>query len=749
MTEETFNQQITLSLRRVEALWQNAQELLKLPGEPSQSSEEFSTQPQKLLMESLTELSHSLQELQFAAGELHQQNEQLVESRRTLEAERQRYQELFNFAPDGYLVTDLDATIVEANQAAARLLNVSPELLVGTSLVVFVATQERRDFYYKLSQLQQGESITNWHVQIQPRGGDSCLASFRVAPIQNSSNQVVGLRWRLEDLPATRHRESTEQQSKNLFCSMVERAAIGIAILDSQGRVINSNQMLREMVGCDSEALQTFFPKLMNLDKPGVESAMFHQLLTGQRSSYQVEKHLDKPEASVEWGRLTVALVSGTDAEPTCATCIFENITEQKQIKAAQQAVIKQQQDIKQQALKQLEASQKEQASTAKPPPEKLSQNSDISVEQMGKLLNEILSNSSDFFFICDRSGKYIYVNPTAAKALGLAQGDLIGKTWQELNLSAQIAERLDAQQETVLTIGQFITDEASLTTVEGVRDYEYKITRLSNTNGNDAAVVVTFKDITQEKQAAVAASEALAKEAEFNALKSHFAKFTSAVTQELRNPLNSIFSYAKVLESNHLEGNNEQKSHYLQRIQIDAKRINQLLNDLLLVKKIEIGELRLNPTWIDLTAFCNELVHELQQSTFSHHQITFVSQCQRSGMYDEKVLRRILTNLLLNAMQYSPEGSKIQFELVCPREQAVFRIQDFGIGIPEKDQRLLFKAFHRGSNVGAIAGSGLGLYMVKQCVDLEGATIGVESQVGVGTTFTVTLPLKQQPVGS
>jgi signal transduction histidine kinase len=81
---------------------------------------------------------------------------------------------------------------------------------------------------------------------------------------------------------------------------------------------------------------------------------------------------------------------------------------------------------------------------------------------------------------------------------------------------------------------------------------------------------------------------------------------------------------------------------------------------------------------------------------------------------------------------------------LVCQGEQVSFRIQDSGIGIPEKDQELLFKAFHRGSNVGAVLGSGLGLLMVKQCVDLQKGEILVESEVNVGTTFTVTLPLNR-----
>jgi signal transduction histidine kinase len=109
----------------------------------------------------------------------------------------------------------------------------------------------------------------------------------------------------------------------------------------------------------------------------------------------------------------------------------------------------------------------------------------------------------------------------------------------------------------------------------------------------------------------------------------------------------------------------------------------------------------------------------------------------------DKKLLRQLLYNLLFNAIKYSPSGGMIQFELTCQGDEAVFQIQDQGIGIPKDDLPRLFEFFHRAKNVGAIAGSGLGLAIVKQCVDLHGGQIRVNSEVGIGTTFTVTLPLK------
>ncbi|WP_041226130.1 sensor histidine kinase [Crinalium epipsammum] len=96
-----------------------------------------------------------------------------------------------------------------------------------------------------------------------------------------------------------------------------------------------------------------------------------------------------------------------------------------------------------------------------------------------------------------------------------------------------------------------------------------------------------------------------------------------------------------------------------------------------------------------------------------------------------------------INAIKYSPTGSTVLFELFYENQQAVFQIQDSEIGIPEADQLHLFDIFHRASNVGNVAGTGLGLAIVKNSVDLHGGKISVKSEVGIGTKFTVWIPLK------
>lgn len=741
MSEQIFDQQLALSLQRLEKLWQQVDEL---PPPGSQQAQEHPAPPQDFLKESIEGLSVSLQELQVAAEELRQEKEDLAESLTFVETERRRYQELFKFAPDGYLVTTKDGTITEANQTVGQLLNIAPERLVTKPLVVFIDPQERRDFYAKLSQLQKGESIKNWQIQLQRWREAFFEVSFTVTPIPDSQGQVVGLRWQLQDLSATKNTESAQKQSEALFRAMFENAAIGIMLLDNQGQVIKSNRAIEQMLGYASQDLEKILPQWLNLDKSGIEAVTFQQMMAGKRHCYQREKCYRAPDKSLRWGRLTYSLVQGVGNNPTFATCTLEDITELHQLKSLQQEAAKHEQDLKQKlALKPAQSNLEQTAKIERleAEPQQLA----ALVEQLGKILNDILSSTPEFFFVYDSTGKHIYVNRSAAQALGLTQSDFISKTWQQLELPSEIMERLDAQRATVFATGEAIADEASFATVEGMRDYEYTITPISDVGSNPEAVVVTVRDITEQKRAAVAASEAMAKEEEFSVLKSHFAYFASVITHELRNPLNNIFACTKLIESNTPSETDEKTLNYLQLIQVNVRRMNQLLNDLLLIKKVEAKELHLHPSLLNLTQFCQELTEELQQGVAARHKIIFTSQESCSAVsLDKKLLRHILTNLLLNAIKYSPENGEIKLDVACQEKQAIFKIQDSGTDIPQSDQEFLFKMFHQGSNIGVVAGSGLGLLIVKQCIDLQGGEIAVENTPGVGTTLTVTLPLNR-----
>ncbi len=232
-----------------------------------------------------------------------------------------------------------------------------------------------------------------------------------------------------------------------------------------------------------------------------------------------------------------------------------------------------------------------------------------------------------------------------------------------------------------------------------------------------------------------------LIKAKELNQFKS---EFVSMLSHDIRNPLNTILLAAGLLQNNDDKLPKEKKLNHYQMIRSAVKSMSQLLDEVSFIGKADTGKLQCELVLLDLQAFCRQLIREMELST-AQKQITIiftVSGQLGEALWDEHLLRHILGNLLTNAIKYSPVGSKIDFELISQEKSVTFRIKDQGIGIPKNELQHLFQPFHRASNVGAIPGTGLGLAIVKKSVEAHKGEISVESEVGVGTTFTVTLPV-------
>lgn len=199
MTNKLFEQQVNVFLQYLEELWQRADELPEKKA-PQPEIDKFPEFQKAVLKESLTGLKSSLGDLQLVVEELYQQNHELTIAKKSAEQECNYYQELFEYAPDACLVTTREGKLLEANQKAIQLLNISPKRLIGKPLVIFIAAEERQVFYSKINQLQKGESIQNWQVKIQRQRGVCFTTLIAVSPIQNAQGNVEKLRWRiLED----------------------------------------------------------------------------------------------------------------------------------------------------------------------------------------------------------------------------------------------------------------------------------------------------------------------------------------------------------------------------------------------------------------------------------------------------------------------------------------------------------------------------------------------------------------------
>jgi PAS domain S-box-containing protein len=234
--------------------------------------------------------------------------------------------------------------------------------------------------------------------------------------------------------------------------------------------------------------------------------------------------------------------------------------------------------------------------------------------------------------------------------------------------------------------------------------------------------------------------SKSLEKEKELGELKS---RLISMISHEYRTPLTVILTSSYLIDEFNQRGDKEKVQNQLNKIRISVSAMTKLLEEATIIGKSEMGELFFQPGNVNLEILCRDLVEEMKLLDKSYHRIEIYSNYELTNIEtDAKLIRQILTHLLSNAIKYSPPESKILLDLNHTDKDIIFKITDFGIGLSEKDQKHLFETFYRSDkDIGITAGSGLGLSIVKKCVDVLGGNITFTSEPHKGTSFTVAIP--------
>jgi PAS domain S-box-containing protein len=332
---------------------------------------------------------------------------------------------------------------------------------------------------------------------------------------------------------------------------------------------------------------------------------------------------------------------------------------------------------------------------------------------------------------------KYIEVNDAFIRWYGLRREDIIGHTTKELGTWLNPEDR-----------ARFWAD---LRRHGSVREFECKArnhrgvgTLLVSADiieiNREPHVIASCLDITQRKLAEAELLRTLAREKELGQLRSNF---VSMVSHEFRTPLGIIQSSAEILEDYLDQLNPDERKDHLQSIRNSTRRMAETMEEVLFIGGFDAAKIELKPAALNLYSFARRLVDEVMSATARRCPIELSlvnvpSQIQA----DDRLLRHIFNNLLTNAVKYSDAGRTVNFEIASTGAEIVCVIRDLGIGIPEADREWLFNTFQRGRNVEDRPGTGLGLVIVRSCVDLYGGKIKVESIPGEGTAVTVNLPL-------
>ncbi|CAG0970557.1 two-component system, OmpR family, sensor histidine kinase KdpD [Anaerolineae bacterium] len=701
------------------------------------------------LSESIESLALVLEELEVTGEELRQQNEELIAAYSALEAERQRYRGLFEFAPDGYLVTDGQGIILEANRSAVRLLHVDWKYLIGKPLTAYIAENDRRAFRTKLNQLSSTNigQVDDWEIWLRPRAGPIFPASITVSQVPDPDAKTPGLRWLFRDISKRVQVEAAEhdqrlyaealRQATSTLNSSLNLETVLNGLLENIKLVIPYH--VANIMTIEGDTLRLiYWQGLPNRAKIDLDA---FQLPLSQNPTFQSILAMGE-------SRLIEAVTGLPDLDTTevyawIATPIrirgtvigFLNLYG----KAPTHYTPRQVQQVQAFADDAGIALTNAQLYT------ELQQHSDDLAQRVDERTREllhskeqleaILNHSSDAIALVDRDGVVQQVNP----AYSLLFQSLPGHALAQIARSEEAAQ-INQTFQVALSTGRSCRLELELIDKHAQAFFaDIAFSPIDAKGGGQGEIICSIRDMTQRKLLEHSLRQMLDKEVELNRLKS---LFIQTVSHEFRTPLALILLSSESLALYRDKLSPEQQTRKFAIIAKGVRRLTEMMEEIVTMSEAESIKHMFHPVRVDLDAFCRELLADTSTGIGHDHRLVFERiGGEIYGNADRNLLYRVLANLLTNAVKYSPKDSRVLLSMSISPVVMQFQVRDEGIGISSADLRHVFEAFYRGENTNQISGTGLGLSIVQQSLDLQGGTILVDSEVGRGSTFTVIIP--------
>ncbi|MDE3236552.1 MAG: PAS domain S-box protein [Bacteroidota bacterium] len=361
------------------------------------------------------------------------------------------------------------------------------------------------------------------------------------------------------------------------------------------------------------------------------------------------------------------------------------------------------------------------------------------SIETYQKLIH----NLDEIVFVVDSNNAIQYVNPMWERVFAQSYHESTGKQFadfftdessRQLLLDLNIAREQDNPGHIKGCLELPIDDES-------VRHYQYSLGRFFRADKEELMISVFLIDITDQVNARKELQAILDKERALSDMKT---VFVNMVSHELRTPLSIIQSSAEILELLQQDNSIEpaELQSYTTRIVDEVKNLKDLMDELLLVSRIESDKINFDPSEIDIVAFVDGLVKQQYQPWKDGRSMQVETRgTSKPVSADRFMMRHILNNVIDNAFKYSLDKESPVIRIFFGHDHWSIVCKDFGIGIPENDIHELGNSFRRGSNVGEIQGTGLGLVVVRYFVTKHNGTVSYESEAGKGTVVRLSFP--------
>ena len=408
-------------------------------------------------------------------------------------------------------------------------------------------------------------------------------------------------------------------------------------------------------------------------------------------------------------------------------------------------------------------------------------QQAERALAQSVRRFEAVVASATIGISVCNRAGHIVSANQMAHQQFGYAAGDLLARSIDALVPGApgrnheQLRESFNARP-SVRAMGAHGSGDLEARRQDGsvfpvevslsffylddelfVVSYVLDITARKNAErallaerrrveGLNAELEQKVADRThaqrstleqlEQRQAELA--QALAAEQELGELKS---RFVSMASHEFRTPLTAVLTSASLIEKYPAAEQQDKRLRHLEHIRASVTHLNDILEEFLSVGRIEEGKVAARPAHLDLGALLQETIADVQALRKAGQTIVPQLDCPAPLWLDPSLLRKILVNLLSNALKYSGEDTVVTVQARCQARQLTLVVADQGVGIAPEDQQHLFQRFFRARNVTNTPGTGLGLYIIARYLELLGGTIALRSDLGRGTTVTLTVP--------
>lgn len=404
--------------------------------------------------------------------------------------------------------------------------------------------------------------------------------------------------------------------------------------------------------------------------------------------------------------------------------------------------------------------------------------------------LTSLFENATEGILLTNGEGNIVLVNPAAERVFGYKASELVGKPVEVLlpdNIKPhhrQLRESFYEQpsnrvmghgrdlygkrkdgskipvevslsfyrRENELFVIAFIVDITQRKKIEqNILDQQKELEKMANDmrrlNAQLEAKVeertVILKEALQKLESSQQElSEALEKEKQLSEIKG---RFVSMASHEFRTPLSTVLSSASLLSKYTTTDDQEKRNRHVEKIKNSVNHLNDILEDFLSLGKLNEGKVEISVSEFDLHSFLDDTLDEMKGLLKKGQHFVFNHDGTNHAWSDKKLLKNIIINLISNASKFSKEDEPIEIESRITNEAMQLEIKDHGIGISEEDLEHLYSSFYRGKNAVNIQGTGLGLHIVKRYVDLLNGTIELDSKLGEGSKFCITIPLTKQ----